>query len=192
MVRFRFPAVLVLVFVAASAAFAQERGDPLGAIAREAVFDRAQGVNIGKTKSGKRVCYYREQGSSHTLDIGMTKDGAFMWLETGDSREMTPRAPLRVFAGKQLLRAGKVTDEFTVLQAYAGKADYFIPNRERGNFVLVAKGDGKPFLEMVARAHTEFVVVQSAADPKRVDYVAVYKFNARAIPALLACAKSRL
>ena len=45
---------------------------------------------------------------------------------------------------------------------------------------------------MVARAHMQFVVVQSVADPKNVNYVAIYKFKAAAIPALLACAKDRV
>jgi len=195
MVRFRWrhaPVAVALACVPACAAIAQERGDPIGPIAREALFDRAQRVNIGRTKSGKRVCYYREQGSSHSLDIGLGADAAFIRLETGDSRDATPRAPLRVFAGQRIERAGYATDQFTVLRAYPGQAGYYVPKPERGDFVLVAEGDGRAFLEMVARARNEFVVVQSIADPKSVDYVAIYQFNARVIPALLSCAKTRL
>jgi hypothetical protein len=49
-----------------------------------------------------------------------------------------------------------------------------------------------PFLDMAARANTQFVVVQSLADPKRVNYVAIYNFKAAATPALMACAKDRV
>lgn len=177
-------------------AFSQERDDPIGALSKVSTFDRAQRVDVGKTKAGKIACYFREEGSSHSLDIGMTADGAFIRLETGDSRETTPTPPLRVFAGRQITkRVGKneyATDEYELLQEYGGGIEYYVPKRETGNFVVVAKGDAKAFLEMVARARTEFVVVQSAADKKKVDIVAIYKFTTASIPALLACAKTRV
>ena len=186
---------LVLLLSAALApglAFSQARGDPIGALTRVAIYDRAQQVNVGKSKAGKTVCYYREEGSSHTLDIGMTADGAFIRLETFDSREMTPTPPLRVFAGKQIARGQYATNEFTVLQGSDGPFEFYVPKPSQGDFVVVAKGDAKAFFEMVARARMEFVVVQSVADRKNVDIVAIYKFKTSAIPALLSCAKERI
>ena len=101
-----------------------------------------------------------------------------------------------MFAGRQLTRrVGKeefATDEYEVLQEYRGAIEFHVPKQDTGDFVLVAKGDAKAFLEMVARARTEFVVVQSAADKKKTDIVAIYKFTTASIPALLACAKARV
>jgi hypothetical protein len=184
--------MLLSAALAAGAAVSQQRGDPIGPLTRVATFDRAQQVNVGKMRSGKTACYVREEGSSHRLDIGMSADGAFIRLETGDSRETTPTAPLRLFAGKQIARGQYVTNEFIVLQAYDGAFDYSIPKPEQGDFVVLAKGDAKAFFEMVARARKEFVVVQSAADRTSTDIVAIYKFSTAAIPALLACAKERI
>jgi hypothetical protein len=186
--------VLAMMFVslAAGLALAQERGDPIGPITRSATFDRAQKINVGKTAAGKTACYFREEGSSHSLDIGLNADGAFMRLETGDSRETTPTAPLRIFAGKQGEKDGYATDEFTVLQPYNGAFEYYVPKPDQGDFVVVAKGDATAFFNMIARARMEFVVVRSAADPKSADFVAIYEFKASAIPALLSCAKARI
>ncbi len=185
-------AVLVFAALAASVAFSQQRGDPIGALTKVATFDRAQKVNVGKTQAGKVACYFREQGSSHTLDIGMTGDGAFIRLETFDPRETTLAPPLRVFAGKQMARGEYATDDFAVLQGYGGKFDYYVPKPSRGDFVVIAKDDAKAFFEMVARARENFVVVQSAANPKSTDVVAIYQFNSGIIPALLSCAKARI
>lgn len=185
-------AILAAALLPAGAAVSQQRADPIGALTRVSTFDRAQQVNVGRTRAGKLVCYFREEGSSHSLDIGMSADGAFIRLETGDSRETTPRLPLRVFAGKQMTRGGYATDEYTVLQAYSGAVDYYVPKPDRGDFIVVAKDDAKAFFEMVARARTEFVVVQSGADRKNVDIVAIYKFKTSAIPALLSCANDRI
>lgn len=185
-------AIVALATLAPSAAFSQARGDPIGPLTRVATFDRAQQVNVGKTKAGKIACYFREEGSSHSLDIGMTADGAFIRLETFDSRENTPAPPLRVFAGKQIAKGQYATNEFAVLQAYNGPFEFYVPKPSQGDFVVVAKGDAKAFFEMVARARTEFVVVQSVADQKNVNIVAIYKFKTAAIPALLSCAKERV
>ena len=174
----------------------QERADPIGALSKISTFDRTQRVDVGKSKAGKIACYVREEGSSHSLDIGVAADGAFIRLETGDSRDTTPTPPLRVFAGKQMTRrVGKdeyATDEYEVLQEYRGAIEFHVPKPDTGDFVLVAKGDAKAFLDMVARARTEFVVVQSTADKTKVDIVAIYKFTPASIPALLACAKARV
>ena len=45
---------------------------------------------------------------------------------------------------------------------------------------------------MLARANGQFVVVQSANDPKTVNVVAIYNFKAAAVAAMLACAKERV
>lgn len=182
--------LIAIATLALGPAAAQERGDPIGPLAKIATFDRAHKVDVGKTNAGKIACYYREQGSSHTLDIGVAGDGAFIRLESGDQRDTTPASPVIVFAGKQIGRGGK--DEFQVLRQYLGGIRYFVPYRERGGFILLARGEAKAFLEMVARARTEFVVVQSAADPAKTDIVAIYDFTTASIPALLSCAKARL
>lgn len=192
------PRVLSLVIVAASfngAALAQTP-DPIGPLTRTQTFDRAQKINVGRTQSGKTVCYFREEGSSHSLDIGVGPDGAYMRLETFDERETTPSPPLRVFAGKEIARreGGNEysTGEFTVLNAYAGAFDYYVPNPIQNGFAVAAKGDARAFFDMVASANGQFVVVQSAASPKAVNYVAIYNFKLAAIAPLLACAKERV
>jgi len=170
----------------------QERGDPIGALQRVGTFDKARRIDVGRTAAGATACYFREAGSSHTLDIGLTAEGAFLRLETGDSRETTPAPPLRVFAGKQIAKGGYATNVFTVLQAYDGEIEFFTPKPEQGDFVVLAKGDAKRFFDMVARAKDEFVVVQSVAQPANTDIVAIYNFTTAAIPALLSCAKAHV
>lgn len=183
---------LAIAALGVGAALSQERGDPIGAVTQVGIFDRAQQVKVGKAKTGKPVCYFREQGSRHSVDIGVAADGAFIRLETGDSRETTPQPPLRVFAGKQTAKGEYATNDFATLQEYKGAIAFYVPKPSQGDFVIVAKGEAKALLEMVARARTEFVVVQSVAQPQNVDVVAIYNFKAAAIPALLACAKARI
>jgi len=192
------PRFVLLVIAAAafgSAALAQTP-DPVGPLTRVQTFDRAQKINVGRTQSGKTVCYFREEGSSHSLDIGVSVDGAYMRLETFDDREMTPSPPLRVFAGKEITRRQGndefSTGEFSVLQAYSGPFDYYIPNPQQDGFAVIAKGDAQAFLNMVASANGQFVVVQSGADPKVVNYTSIYSFKSAAIAPLLACARERV
>lgn len=187
---------VALAALTATAAMTQERADPIGPLTRTQTFDRAQKIEVGRTKSGKTACYFREQGNTHTLDIGISADGAFMRLDTADEREKTPAAPLKVFAGKEITkRVGGdefSTGEFNVMQAYDGPFDYFIQDPGRDSFTVIARGDARAFLDMVARAAKQFVVVQSANDPKTVNYVGVTDFKPAAIPALMACAKERM
>lgn len=189
-------AIVALVPLTAGPVFSQQRSDPIGAMIKVSVFDRAQQIFVGRMRSDQMACYVREEGSSHSLDIGVTADHSFIRLETGDSREATPTPPVRVFAGKQgSNRVGNneyASDEYALLQEYVGDIEYFVPNPDRGDFVLVARGDAKAFLEMVARARTEFVVVQSATNKKSTDIVAIYKFTNAKVLALLSCARSRL
>lgn len=169
--------------------------DPVGPLTRVATFDRAQKINVGRTQSGKTACYFREEGSSHSLDIGVTAEGAYLRLETFDEREITPSPPLRVFAGKEITRRQGndefSTGEFTVLNAYAGPFDYYAFDPQRDSFAAIAKGHAKTFLDMVAAANGQFVIVQSASNPKAVNYTAIYHFKQATIAPLLACAKER-
>lgn len=181
-----------------SPAWPQGGADPIGELKKASTYDRAQHVDVAKPAKGKPVCYFREEGSSHTLDIGIGAAGAFIRVASGDGpldAGSIPKPPLKVFAGKELTKLVggdlKSTGEYEAFQVYDGTIDY-VPNLKTdysGGFVVVAKGDAKSFLDMVARARQEFVVVQSKAEPKNVDVIAIYKFNASAAAALLACAK---
>jgi hypothetical protein len=192
------PRILSLAIIAAafSGGASAQTPDPVGPLTKVQTFDRAHKINVGRTQSGKTVCYFREEGSSHSLDIGVSTEGAYMRLETFDEREMTPPPPLRIFAGKEITRRQGndefSTAEFTVLQAYAGPFDYYIPNPQQDGFAVIAKGDAKAFLDMVASANGQFVVVQSGADAKLVNYTSIYSFKSAAIPPLLVCAKDRV
>lgn len=179
--------------------FSANRTDPIGSIKRASVFDRAQRIFVGRGKAGA-VCYFRESGDTHQLDIGVSKLGAFVRLETPETGDVIPPPPVRVFAGREKTRRSGgneyATGEFTVLKPYDGDVEFYALRRGTGDFMAIARSnaesDVKAFLEMVAGARGQFVVVQSKANPKATSIVAVYRFRAAAIPALLACAKSRL
>ena len=147
------------------------------------------------------MCYFREEGSSHILDIGIGADGAFLRVESGDGPlepAAIPKPPLKVFAGKALTKMidgdEKVTGEYQQIQPYNGAVAY-APNlttRYGAGFAVIAKGDAKAFLETIVRARGEFMVVQSAAAPKNVDIIAIYKFKPGTMTALLSCAAKHL
>ncbi|MGA7971776.1 MAG: hypothetical protein WCA36_03140, partial [Pseudolabrys sp.] len=80
------------------------RDDPIGSLTRTATFDRAKRIYVGKSKSGTVACYFREEGDTHRLDIGIAAAGAFVRLQTPEPREATPALPVRVFAGKEKTR----------------------------------------------------------------------------------------
>lgn len=194
-------AIVVGSMTAVRPAWPQGGSDPIGELKKTSTFDRAQHVDVAKAAKGTPVCYFREEGSSHTLDIGIGAAGAFIRVASGDGPLDTgsiPKPPLKVFAGKELTRLVggdlKSTGEYEAFQVYDGAIDY-VPNLKTGyggGFVVVAKGDAKSFLELVVRARREFIVVQSKAEPKNVDVIAIYKFNASAASALLACAKKHV
>lgn len=191
-------AVFTLSMTAISPAWSQAGTDPIGELKKTSTFDRALHVDVAKSAKGKPVCYLREEGSSHKLDIGIGAVGAFIRVASGDGpldAGYIPKPPLKVFAGKELTKLVdgdlKSTGEYEPFQVYDGAIEY-VPNLHTGyggGFVVVAKGDAKSFLDIVARARKEFVVVQSEAAPKNVDIIAIYNFNANAVSALLACAK---
>ncbi len=193
--------VLASMIITISGSARSQAADPIGDLRKISTFDRAQHVDVGKSSRGKLVCFFREEGSSHTLDIGMSVDGAFVRLNGGEllPAESIPKPPLRVFAGKDLTKLVdgdlKSTGEYEPIQIYDGAVDY-VPNIATvygTGFVVVAKGDAKSFLEIVVRAGpTAFIVVQSVSEPKNVDVAAIYDFKASTIPALLACAKKHI
>lgn len=187
--------------VAASPARSQGRGDPIGDLIKTSTFSSAERINVGKSSKGTLACFFREEGDSHKLDIGMSTDGAFIRVEHGDGPLPTasiPKPPLQIFAGKRLTKLidgnEKSTGEYAQLQIYGGAVDY-VPNintKYGDGFVLVTKGDAKSFFEMVARAHREFIVVRSVSETKRLDVIAIYHFKASTISALLSCAKKHV
>ena len=194
-------ALFALSMTAISPAWPQSGADPIGELKKVATFDRAQHVDVAKSDTGKPVCYFHEEGSSHKLDVGIGAAGTFIRVASGDGpldAGSIPKPPLKVFAGKGLTKLVdgdlKSTGEYEPFQVYVGAFDY-VPNVKTvfgGGFVVLAKGDAKVFLDMVAGARREFIVVQSSAEPKNVDVIAIYKFNASAASALLACAKKNV
>ena len=187
--------------VAISPAQSQGRGDLVGDLTKTSTFSRAQRVNIGKSSTGKLACFFREEGSSHKTDIGMSADGAFIRVEHGDGplpTESIPKPPLRVFAGKGVTKLidgdVKSTGEYQPLEIYRGAMSYVsnLDTKYGNGFVILGKGDAKAFFEMVVRARGEFIVVQSLAEPKNLDVIAIYAFNASTASALLSCAKQHI
>jgi hypothetical protein len=186
---------------ATSQAQSQGRGDLIGDLVRTSTFNSAERVNVGKSSKGSLACFFREAGDSHKTDIGIFADGAFIRVEREDEplpAASIPKPPLQVFAGKGLTKLvdgnEKFTGEYAQLQMYGARVDY-VPNlttKMGDGFVLVTKGDAKSFFEMAARARGGFIVVQSVAEPKKLDVVAIYHFKASAISVLLECAKKHI
>jgi hypothetical protein len=181
------PALLFAATLAASPTATAADTDPIGPLRRIARYDAAAKIDIGQAPSGLQACYFREEGSSHRLDIGVTGRRAFLRLEAPDERDATPAPPLKVFAGK----SGSA-DDYVEVQGFEGAVTFSTPRPDRGDFVLIAASDPRGFLQMVAAARGEFVVVQSVADPKAHNIVAIYHFDTKAIQPLLACAAERL
>ena len=188
----------VAVLVTAGSAQSQGSGDTIGDLVRTSTFSSADHVNVGKSNVVKQACFFREQGSSHMLDIGVSADGAFIRLAYGDGplpADSIPKPPLQVFAGKQLTKLVdgdmKVTGEYEPIQVYDGAANYTpnIATRYGSGFIVVTNGDTRSFLGIVARARGEFIVVRSVSDPRKVDVVAIYDFKESTMSALLACAQ---
>jgi len=194
-------AAVLALMIAGGRAQSESGVDPIGNVKKVSTFDRAQGINVGKSATGKPVCFFREEGGSHQLDIGMSADGAFIRVAHGDGplpAEEIPTAPLRLFAGKGLTKLvdgdEKYTGTYQPMQTYSGSIEY-VSNLDTdfgSGFIVFTKEDAKSFLEMVAHARGEFVVVQSEAKAKRLDRVAIYHFSVNAIPALLSCAKQHV
>lgn len=191
MLRFRNVPTLCAIVVLAQLvlqqpALAQIGADPIGRIAQTGSYPGGQGVLIGRDASGTTVCYRREEGDSHRLDIGVGAIGAFVRLETPEPRDALPRLPVRAYAGVEEVRNDRSTGRFTPLLAYEDEITYVVPDRTLGSFVLVATREAARFLAVVAAARGNFLVVEQRNAAVR-DYVAVYQFDRTAAEAILAC-----
>lgn len=197
--RLYFAVSLVMgALVATGSAQSPGRGDTIGDLVRTSTFSNTDHVNVGKSNLVKQACFFREQGSSHMLDVGVSADGAFIRLAYGDGplqAESIPKPPLQLFAGKQLTKLidgdVRVTGEYEPIQIYDGAVNYTpnISTRYGSGFIVVTDGNARPFLEIVARARGEFIAVRSASQPGKVDVVAIYDFKESTMLALLSCAK---
>lgn len=100
-------ASLALSMAASGPVLAQSGSDPIGELKKTSTFDRVQHVDVAKSAKGTPVCYFREEGSSHKLDIGIGAFGAFIRVASGDGpldASSIPQPPLKVFAGKELTK----------------------------------------------------------------------------------------
>jgi len=170
----------LLLCVPGLAAHAQT--DPVGPVSQTGRYEGGQSGLLGRDSAGRTLCFRREEGSSHRLDIGISRQGAFVRLETPEPREATARDPVRVYAGQR--GAG---DRFAVLAAYDGAARHFVANPSSSGFTLVAT-DAAAFLAVVAAARDHFLVVESRQPPAARESVAIYDFTRAAGEAMLACA----
>lgn len=178
--------ILATLLAAASPVAAQIAVDPIGKIVPTGRFDGGTKVQIGRDAAGRAVCFLREQGDSHRLDIGIGASGAFVRLETPEPRDATPVPPVRAYAGLQQTENGRATDRFMVLKPYEGEVTYVVSTPGQGSFTLVATGAPDAFLAVVAAAGGNFLVIEQRRPPVR-DYVAIYDFDEQAAAALLAC-----
>lgn len=180
---------VVLAALATLAAIAPAHGqgavDPVGRITQATRHPGGKGVLVGRDVRGGSVCFKREEGDTHRLDIGIGDMGAFVRLETPEPRDATPQAPLRVYAGLQETEGERYTGRFRALLVYEGEVAYAVPDRTLAGFVLVAS-DPANFLPVVAAARENFLVVEQRRSAVR-DYVAVYEFDRAAVQAVMAC-----
>jgi hypothetical protein len=179
-------AILAAIFAAPSPAAAQTAVDPIGRIAPTGRFEGGAKVQVGRDAAGRTVCFVREEGDSHRLDIGIGAAGAFVRLETPEPRDSTPVPPVRVYAGLQQTENGRATDRFMMLKPYDGEVAYVAAIPGQGSFTLLAASAPEAFLAVVAAAAGNFLVIEQRRPPVR-DYVAIYEFNDRAAAALAAC-----
>ena len=161
--------------------------DPVGPVSQTGRYEGGQSGLLGRDSAGRTLCFRREEGSSHRLDIGVSRHGAFARLETPEPREATARDPVRVYAGQRGPMAPNRGDRFAVLAAYDGAARHFVANPSSSGFTLVAT-DAAAFLAVVAAARDHFLVVESRQPPAARESVAIYDFTRAAGEAMLACA----
>ena len=177
---------LAALLAAVVPAAAQSARDPIGRIAPTGRFDGGSKVQLGRDAAGRPVCFVREEGDSHRLDIGIGAGGAFVRLETPEPRDATPVPPVRVYAGLQQTENGRATERFMVLKPYDGEVTYIVPTPGQGSFTLLAAGAPDAFLAVVAAAGGNFLVIEQRRSAIR-DYVAIYDFNEQAAAAVAAC-----
>lgn len=186
------PLLGVFACLAALPAAAQADRDPVGEIRQGAAASVGHDVLVGRDAANRPVCFRREQGDSHRLDIGIGADGAFVRLDTPEPRESTARSPVRVYAGLQQVEDGKATERFMVLAPFAGEVRFFVPQADRASFTILATGDPAPFLAVVAAARDNLLVIDSRQPPPAREYVAVYAFDRAAADVLIACARQHV
>jgi hypothetical protein len=177
---------LTATLVVASPGAAQVAVDPIGKITPTGRFDGSTKVQLGRDPAGRTVCFVREEGDSHRLDVGISAGSAFVRLETPEPRDATPVPPVRVYAGLQQTENGRATDRFMVLKPYEGEVAYIVPTPGQGSFTLLAAGSPDAFLAVVAAAGGNFLVIEQRRPAVR-DYVAIYDFNEQAAAAVSAC-----
>ena len=147
--------LVIGALVTAGSAQSQGSGDTIGDLVRTSTFSSTEHVNVGKSNMVKQACFFREQGSSHMLDIGVSADGAFIRLAYGDG-------PLPADSISKAAAAGvcrKTTDEAgrrrhegdgwksEPIQVYDGAANYTpnIATRYGSGFIVVTNGDTRSF-----------------------------------------------
>ena len=167
----------------------QTDGDPVGPIRASTPFEGGRGVIVGRDAAGRSICYVREQGDSHQLDVGIGPQGAFVRLDTPEPRDSTARNPVKVFAGVQQAENGKATDRFMSLKTFAGTVSFYVPRKDLLGFVIVAEGDPAAFLAVLAAARHNFLVVESRQPPVAREYVGIGDFDLPTAQALVACAR---
>ena len=175
-------------------AAAADEADPIGVLDEARTSEAANSVLIGADRAGGPVCFVRETGDSHHLDIGLASSGAFVRLEAPDSDAdaRAPAPPLRVYAGEQLIEGDMATDRFTAVLSFAGTARFARFAEPQKGFVILADDDSAGFLDVVAAARGRFLVAESMQAGGGLDYVAVYDFNAETAAALAACAAANV
>jgi len=181
---------VLLIFAQATPATAQDTFDPIGRLVETGRYSGRDSL-IGRDGTGRPVCFRREQGDTHQLDIGIGHMGAFVRLETPEPRDAMPKPPVRVYAGAEEIRNERATGRFRQLTTFVGDIVYAVPDRARAGFTLLASPDPAGFLAVVAEARANFLVVEQR-DGRVRDYVAVYEFGPAAMQALLACLKNRI
>lgn len=185
---FFLPIALTLLLGAATAA-AQSTADPIGAITPLTISrNHGAAVQTGRTAGGDTVCFMREQGDSHRLDIGVGRSGAFVRLESPEPPAGQPTPPVRIFAGLQQIENDRATSHFLVLARYKGKVTLIAPSAERATKTILAT-DTAAFLDVVAAAKGQFIVVEGEGTDGDKDWFAVYDFDKAGAAALIACAR---
>lgn len=193
--RYSSPASGLLILLASLVcpAAAETTADPIGEIRQTASFGGVDTVMTGRDASGRPVCLSREEGDSHRLDIGIVADSdvlrAFARLDTQVPREATAREPVRVYAGLQKVQGGYATNRFVVLQSFEGTAHFVARPHDRAGFTVIADGDPSAFLDVVAAARRNFLVVESRRTSMGREFIGVYQFDRAAGQALIACAQ---
>lgn len=179
----------VAAFALAGSPAASSAADPIGSLEDFSQQDKAHGVYLAKDMSGRPVCFSRETGDSHHLDIGISTNGPFIRLEAFDDGDAMPQGSVRLYAGRQHVIDDKATEQFDVLATVKGKVQFIRLTSGTPGFLVLAKSDSSGFLETVAAARENFLVVEEISSGRVIDYVAVYEFTKDIAAAVDECAR---